>query len=152
MATNDAGNVCAFLERLMMAGDRGFELLDLSGVHIRVRGLLRWMQVETVGQLLELSEQKLLSTKHCGPKTVARILQLQAEYGKDITPAKPRENINEVLGESIRNTARLVAVARAANEVVDGAKKDRHNRYYFRVTTKRFNMLIRAVEALGKRS
>jgi hypothetical protein len=45
---------------------------------------------------------------------------------------------------------KLIIVAIAAKEVVEGAKRDEHNRYYFRVTKKRFNTLRRTLEALGK--
>ena len=108
------------------------------------------LRVEIVEQLLELNERVLLSMKNCGPKTTARILQLQSQYGKDITPAKPRRNIDEVLANSIRYTNGLVAVALAANDIIDGSKKDKHSHYYFRITTKRFNTLRRTLEALGK--
>lgn len=133
-----------------MAKEKYSEELDLSRYNALVRNVLRWMRVETIGQLLELNERDLLALKNCGPKTTARILQLQAEYGKDITPAKPREAIDEVLENSRRYTNGLIAVVLAANEVINGAKKDKHNRYYFRVTTKRFNTLRRTLEALGK--
>jgi len=124
--------------------------LDLSRCNALVRNVLRKMRVETVGQLLELEEWVLLSMEGCGPKTTARILTLQAEYGKNIVPAKPRTAIEEVLAESVRFVNGLSAVARAGNEVINAGKKDEQNRYYFRVTTKCFNTLKRSLEALGK--
>ncbi|MHC4360054.1 MAG: hypothetical protein ACYSTN_04535 [Planctomycetota bacterium] len=45
---------------------------------------------------------------------------------------------------------RLIAVAVAANKLVETGKKDEGNRYYFRVTGKRFNTLRRTLEALGE--
>jgi len=108
------------------------------------------MRCETVEQLLSLTETELLTTENCGPKTTARILQLQAEYGKDITPPKPRQAIGKVVANTTMCINRLSAVVLAANELIDEAKKDEHNRYYFRVTTKRINVLKRSLEALGK--
>ena len=133
-----------------MAKEEHTQWLDLSGCHILVRKALCRMRVETVEHLLELNEQDFRGLRYCGPKTVAMILQLQAGHGKDITPAKPREAINEVLAKSALCTNRLSAVARAANEVIDAGRKDEHNRYYFRITTKCFNTLRRTLEALGK--
>ena len=45
---------------------------------------------------------------------------------------------------------RLVAVAVAAKWLVESGKKDEANRYYIRVTRKRFNTLRRTLEALGE--
>ena len=106
--------------------------------------------VGTVGELLELEERDFFGLKNCGAKTLSRILLLQARYGKDITPAKPREGVDAVLANSMRYANGLIAVARAANAVIDGAKKDERSRYYFSVTTKCFNALRRTLEALGK--
>ena len=132
-----------------MAEQNNLHKLDFSRLDVRVRNALRKMRIETVGQLLELNERVLLSMKNCGPKTTARILQLQAEHGKDIAPAGPRRNIDEVLADSIRYTNGLVAVVSAANDIIDSSEKDKHSHYYFRVTAKRFNMLRRALEVLG---
>ena len=137
------------MERAIMAGQNHTHKLNLSRLDVRVRNVLRKMRIETVEQLLELNERVLLSMKNCGPRTTARILQLQAEHGKDITSVKPRRNIDEVLANSIRYTNGLTAVALAANDIIDGSKKDKHSHYYFRITTKRFNTLRRTLEALG---
>ena len=59
---------------------------------------------------------------HCGTKTTAKILYMN----------------------------RLIAVAIAANEVIAGVKKGKCSRYYFCVTAKRFNVLRRSLETLGK--
>ncbi|MBN2457047.1 MAG: hypothetical protein JXB29_11030 [Sedimentisphaerales bacterium] len=75
---------------------------------------------------------------------------MQADYGKDIETAKPRQNIDEVLADSIRHTNRLIAVALAANDIIDCAQKDKQDRYYFRVPTKRFNAIRRTLKALAK--
>ena len=120
--------------------------LDLSGCDALVRNVLRWLRVDTVEKLLELEEGKLLAIRNCGPKTIAKILQLQAEYGKDVTETNPREDT--VFADSRRYVNGLIAVAIVANEVVEGAKRD--GRYYCRVTTKRLNMLQRALEALRR--
>ena len=130
----------------MMAEEEYYQRLDLAGCDALVRNVLRWMQIKTVGQLLELEERQLLAIKNCGPKTTARILQLQAEYGKDVTETNPREDT--VFADSRRYVNGLIAVAIVANEVVEGAKRD--GRYYCRVTTKRLNMLQRALEALRR--
>ena len=61
---------------------------------------------------------------------------------------KNRETIDKAVESSRTYMNRLIAVAIVANEVVDGARKDKHNRYYCRVTTKRLNALQRALEAL----
>ena len=87
-----------------MAEEEQFQRLDLSRLDVRVRNVLRKMRIETAEQLLELNERVFLSMKNCGPRTTARILQLQAEHGKDITSVKPRRNIDEVLANSIRYT------------------------------------------------
>ena len=116
-----------------------------------VRGVLGKMRVETVGRLLILTEAELLAMKNCGPKTTAMILRLQAEYGKDVRLVRPRKAIDEVLADSRKYADGLIAVVLVANEVVDEAKRDGGNRYYFRVTTKRLNMLRRSLEALGRR-
>ena len=143
------GECMRFMGRVKRMGEEEYyQQLDLSGRNALVRNVLRWMQVRTVGQLLELKERQLLSMKRCGPKTTARILQLQAEYGKDVTETNPREDIGEVLADSRRYVNGLIAVAIVANEVVEGAQRDGQNRYYCRVTTKRLNMLQRVLEAL----
>ena len=63
---------------------------------------------------------------------------------------KSREAIDEAVENSRIYMNRLIAVAIAANEVIAGAKKVKHNRYYFRVAAKRFNVLRRSLETLGK--
>ncbi len=131
-----------------MAGEEHFEMLDLSRLDIRVRTILRRMGVETIGQLLELNERDFMALKDCGAKTAAKILQLQAEYGKDLTPQKDRETIDKAVESSRGYMNRLIVVAIAANEVVKSGQRCKNNRYYFRVTTKYFNVLKRALEAL----
>ena len=108
------------------------------------------MRVETVEKLLELNERDFMTLKNCGPTTTARILQLQAEYGKDLAPQQEQETIDGAVESGRTYMNRLIVVAIAANEVVKSAQKDKHNRYYFRVTTKCFNVLRRALEALRK--
>lgn len=97
-----------------------------------------------------MDEDEFLSARNCGPKITAKILQLQAEYGKDIRQKKPREAIGGVLQNNWRWLNKLIAVALVANDVVDAACRDVQNRYYVRITTKRFNMLKRSLEALGR--
>ena len=132
-----------------MAEEGQFRRIDLSRVNVRVRCVLRRMNVRSVEGLLDLREGELLSMQNCGAKTTAGILRLQAEYGKDITSVNLVEGINEVLEGGRGYMNRLIAVALAANDVVVNAKRDAGNRYYYRVTTKRFNVVKEALEALG---
>ena len=55
-----------------------------------------------------------------------------------------------VMSKSAEYMNRLFAVALAANKLVESGKKDEANRYYIRVTRKRFNTLRRTLEALGE--
>ena len=141
---------CPLGMKLMVSfKDEQFEELDLSKVNVRVRGVLRKMRVVTVEQLLGLDEGDFLALKNCGPKTTAKIMMLQAEYGKDITSQNEQETIDEAGAGGIVYMGRLIGVVIAANAVVEGAKKQ--NRYYLRVSKRRFNALRQALEALRKR-
>lgn len=75
---------------------------------------------------------------------------MQADYGRKITPQKQKEAIDKAVESSRIYMNRLIVVALAANQVAKSAKKDNHNRYYFRVTTKRFNTLRRTLKALTR--
>ena len=127
--------------------DEQFEKLDLSKVDVRVRGVLRKMGVVTVKQLLGLDEEDFLALKNCGPKTTAKIMMLQAKYGKDLTSPNEQSAIDKAVAGGIV-MGRLIVVVIAANAVVEGAKKQ--SRYYLRVSKRRFNGLRRALEALEK--
>ena len=145
---------CGYLKLLKesgvaMAEEERFEMLDLSKLNVRARIVLRRLGVDTVEKLLSVTENELSAIKGCGAKTVAKIVRLQEEYGKEPSIAKGQQ---ETLDITIKNgrefISRLIVVAIVAKELIEGAKKDKHNRYYFRVTTKRFNMLTEALEAL----
>lgn len=114
----------------------------------RVRSLLRKMNIKTVEELLGLDEVEIRGMQNCGPKTAAKVLELQAKYGKVVALPNRAAARNNVLAESRSYFDRLIEVALAANELIAGAKKDEHSRYYFCVTTKRFNTLKKAVEML----
>ena len=60
------------------------------------------------------------------------------------------EAIDRALEKSRRYITAIIAVAAAANEIVENSTKDSRNRYYYRVTTKRFNVLRGAVEVLSE--
>ena len=139
-----------FMKKTITAEEKRSRKLDLSEVDVRARCVLRKLGVETTEKFLSLTKAELLALKNCGPKTTAKILELQARHGKDLTPQKAQETIDEAVQSSRTYVNRLIAVAIAANEVIAGAEKVRHNRYYFRVTTKRFNVLRRTLETLGK--
>ena len=65
-----------------------FQVLDLSSVGGRVRGVLRKLGVGTVGELLAVSEGDILALKNCGERTVAEVVMLQMRYGKKKTAVK----------------------------------------------------------------
>jgi len=135
----------------IMAAEKHSRKLDLSGVDVRVRCVLRKLGVETIEKLLSLTQAKLLTLKNCGSKTAAKIMRLQEEYGKEPSFIKDQqETMDKVLGRSRAYMNRLIVVAIAANEVVKSEQKNKNNRYYFHVTTKCFNVLMRALEALKK--
>ena len=71
-----------------MPEEEPFQMLDLSKLDVRVRCVLRRLKVETVEKLLGLNERKLSSIKNCGAKTIANIIKLQKEYGKELAPQK----------------------------------------------------------------
>ena len=104
------------------------------------------LAVETVEKLLAVARQDILSLKNCGDKTTAKIMMLQKEYGKDIRPQKEQETIDSAVKSGRSYMNRLIVVAMAANEMIEGAVKD--DRYYFRVTKQRFNALKLVLKAL----
>jgi len=117
--------------------------IDLSDVDVRVRCVLRKLRVDTVEKLLAVTAEELSALKNCGDKTIVRIMTLQAKH-------KQKEKwLTQSCDEKSRiYMNRLIAVAIAANEVIAGAEKSRHSRYYFRVPVKRFNVLRRSLETL----
>ena len=131
-----------------MAEEDYYQMLDLSRCNTLVRNVLRRLGVETIEKLLTLREEDLLTVKNCGAKTTAKVLELQAEYGKDIAPQKGQEAIDKALDSGRGYMNRLIIVAIAANEVIEGAKEG--GRYYFRVTRQRFNTLKGTLKALKK--
>ena len=134
-----------------MAEEKHSRKLDLSEVDVRVRCVLRKLGVDTVGKLLAVTAEELSALKNCGDKTIAKIMMLQKAYGKQHPIVKKQQETIDEVTESIRiYMNRLIAVAIAANEVIVGAEKVKHNRYYFCATTKRFNVLRRSLETLGK--
>ena len=122
----------------------------MSDVDVRVRCVLRRLGINTIEKLLVVTAEELSALKNCGAKTTAKILELQARHGKDVASQKAHETIDEAVQSSRTYVNRLIAVAIAANEVIAGAEKSRHSRYYFCVTTKRLNVLRRSLETLGK--
>ena len=119
-------------------------------VDVRVRCVLRRLGVDTIEQLLSLTEAELLTQKNCGPKTTGRILGMQAEYGKDRSPQKAQGTIDKAVESSRTYMNRLIGVAIDANELIGGAKKS--GRYYVQVTRQQFNSLKLALEMLRKHS
>ena len=83
--------------------------------------------------------------KNCGSGTMAKIVTLQKEYGKELSIVKEQQ---ETIESHRAYISRLIVVAMAANEVVKGAKKG--DRYYLRVTKQRFNALRLALEMFRK--
>jgi len=81
-------------------------------------------------------------------KTTAKIMMLQAEHGKDLTSQNKQETIDKAVAGGWAYMNRLIAVAIAANSVVECAENQ--SRYYLRVSRQRFNTLRRALEALRK--
>ena len=121
--------------------------IDLSGVDIRIKFLMRKLEINTVAEFLALTEEQLLFFKNIGAKTVAKIQRLQAQHGKDITP-KPLTAIDEVIDINMRYNNRLIAVALAANDLIERTKQS--DRWHFIVPKKRINALRKSLEALRK--
>jgi len=132
------------------AEEKCVQRLDLSKQDVRVRCVLRRLSVDTAEKLLELKERDLLAMKNCGAKTVAKILQLQAEYGKEAARQKGLEAFTTAFNDSGGYMAKLFVVAIAAHELIEGAKKD--GRYYFRVSRQRLNMLKETLEILKNKN
>ena len=126
-----------------------FEVLDLSKVDVRVRGVLSKMNIQTVDQLLELNERDFSRLRNCGAKTVAKIVRLQEKYGKEAAFIKDRrQTVDKAVARSRGYVNRLIIVAMAANDVINGAEKE--SQYHFRVIAKRLNALRRALDAFRK--
>ena len=123
------------------------EKLDLSGADIRIKLLMRKLGINTVAEFLALTEDQLLFFKNIGVKTVANILRLQAQHGKDITPPQLTA-IDEVIEINTRYNNRLIAVAITANDLIERTKQS--DRWHFIVPKKRVNALRKSLEALRK--
>jgi len=123
--------------------------LDLSKLDVRVRCMLRKLGAETIEKLLALTEQDISALKNCGSKTIAKIMTLQKEYGKQPPVVKQQHETIERAAENDRMYMnRLIIVAFAANELVEAAEKA--DRYYARVSRQRLNIFKGALEALRK--
>jgi len=123
--------------------------LELSRCDVRVRCVLRRLGVDTAEKLLSLTEAELSGLKNCGAKTIAKIMRLQEDYGKEASFAKEeQETVDRAAENGLMYMNRLVIVAIAANGVIEGAEKS--GSYYFRVSRQRFNALKESLEALRK--
>ena len=123
------------------------QTLDLSRLNVRAKNVLRRLGIDTVEKLLMVTERDMSAIKNCGSKTIAKILMLQKEYGKEESIVETQSMaIDRAIESSMAYMNRLIVVAMAANKVIEGAVKD--DRYYFRVTKQRVNTLKRVLEAL----
>ncbi|MHC4075618.1 MAG: DNA-directed RNA polymerase subunit alpha C-terminal domain-containing protein [Planctomycetota bacterium] len=123
--------------------------LDLSAVNVRARSALQRLGVETIEQLLSLTEKDLSPLRNCGRKTIAKIMTLQKYHSKGSLFVKlQRERIDRAAESRREYISRLIIVVIAAREVLKGAA--RQDSYYFRVTRQRINTLRQALEALKK--
>ena len=132
----------------MSKGKRS-QRLDLSRLDVRAVNVLRRLGVDTIEKLLAVTQQDMTAMRNCGRLTIAKIIRLQAEYGKRPSFIKyQRETIDKTIAGGWSYMNRLIGVAIAAGQVVAGAKPD--GRYHCRVSKQRYNMLRRALEALRK--
>ena len=123
--------------------------LDLSGCNVRVRGVLRRLDIDTVEKLLALDEAELSVLKNCGAKTIAKILQLQIDYGKEpLVAEEQRQIIDGIKKSGLVYVNKLIVVAMAANALTEETEEIGH--YYYSVSTQRFNTLRRTLKALRK--
>jgi hypothetical protein len=124
--------------------------LDLSAVNVRARSALQRLGVETIEQLLSLTEKDLSPLSNCGSKTIAKIMTLQRYHSKGslLFVKLQRERIDRAAESRREYISRLIIVVIAAREVLKGAA--RQDSYYFRVTRQRINTLRQALEALKK--
>ena len=135
------------MERAPMVEAKHSQTLDLSRLNVRAKNVLRRLGIDTVEKLLMVTERDMSAIKNCGSKTIAKILMLQKEYGKEESIVETQSMaIDRAIESSMAYMNRLIVVAMAANEVIEGAVKD--DRYYFRVTKQRVNTLKRVLEAL----
>ncbi len=133
-----------------MTNNKNSQPLDLSELDCRIRTVFKKMRIITVGDLLEIDELELRAWPNIGPVTLAKVLQLQAEHGKDLSEAATHETISQALANSRIYTNRLITVALASKDIITYATRDLKDRYYYRITTKRFNILKKTLNALRK--
>lgn len=121
-----------------MAEEKYSQAFDLLELDVRLRRLLRKLEVDTAEKLLSLTEAELSAIKNCGAKTIAKIMLLQKDCRKE----------QETIGNGRRYMNRLIIVATAGNKLIEGAEKS--GRYHFRVSRQRLNALRQSLEALRK--